>query len=329
MIGARRFLPSLLAVAQACATAPTPAPPPNPAEIARKQKVALAGRCEAGHGPACTRLAELQVGASPGAADGPPPVTVTKLYRKACEAGDAAGCHRLGLALQHTDLAKAVRQLQIGCSRGHAGACTDLAFWTLKGRGVDPHEGLAMVFLRKACGAKGARACSKLAELYSDPDKARHNPDTAYGFLRQACDAGDEVACTQTRALRSQMTVQTRSARHAVPNGLWMKEVSCDLHARGSFALIDAVNPVGAVRPALERCTPGPIRVPATWRWKDGIMGGITLEADAGVQSCLRAVLERVRPPRDGSCKATLMVGYEPPAKATPKRRKRKRRKRR
>ena len=87
------------------------------------------------------------------------------LLRKACDAGAAASCTQLGLALDQGDPAAAAALYQRACDRGDAAGCSDLAVDLRRGLGVAKDEARADQLFKSACASGFALGCWH-AKLY-------------------------------------------------------------------------------------------------------------------------------------------------------------------
>ena len=87
-----------------------------------------------------------------------------QLLSDACDAGEAAACHRLG-------------------------AMYDFA------QGVDEDLVLAADYYRRACDGDHAAGCYGLAVKVQLGEGVERDPDRADALIRQACDSGLAIAC--------------------------------------------------------------------------------------------------------------------------------------
>ena len=85
----------------------------------------------------------------------------------ACNGGEAAACHRLGVVYDHAqgvdeDLVLAVAYYRRACDGGHAAGCYGLAVKLQLGEGVERHQDRADALIRRACDGGLAIACDSL-----------------------------------------------------------------------------------------------------------------------------------------------------------------------
>jgi TPR repeat protein len=122
---------------------------------------------------------------------------------KACEAGDAASCASLAVALERgegvtADPAKAARLFEGACAAGVGEACARLASMLRRGRGVARDDRRAETLLTHACDSGLAFACGELGALLSEGGEGvPRDPVRARAVSRKACEAGDAAACAR------------------------------------------------------------------------------------------------------------------------------------
>ncbi len=118
----------------------------------------------------------------------------TRLYRQACDGGDARGCTSLGYqydnghGVEQVDEVEAVRLYRLGCDSGDVAGCWKLGHMYEIGHGVVRSEEDAVRLYRQACDGGEMRGCVAL------------NEETATSLL-ESCDGGGDAACTALGAL--------------------------------------------------------------------------------------------------------------------------------
>lgn len=137
------------------ATALPPADAGQLAELSQAAARLLPPQCEGGEAEACellyTRLRDLDAGAAASAAA----TRARALATRACDAGEAFSCARLGSALLSGWLGseepgEAARLLEKACEGGVAGACLELGLALAKGRPGLPPDPARSARLRSA-----------------------------------------------------------------------------------------------------------------------------------------------------------------------------------
>jgi hypothetical protein len=114
-------------------------------------------------------------------------------YAKACGLGHAAACNDFGVAVQPTDMAKALVLYAKACSGGHADGCSNQANLLAKTDKVR-----ALQLLQKACAGNSAVGCANLCVAYRrGVGIKKKNHYLAVVSVRKACLLGDLSACEQ------------------------------------------------------------------------------------------------------------------------------------
>lgn len=116
--------------------------------------------------PALFVLAALATtSATAGGTEGDP--ALVSDLKQACDAGEAAACHRLGAMYDHAqgideDLVQAAAYYRRACDGGHAAGCYGLAVKVQLGEGVERDQGRADALIRQACYGGLPIACDSL-----------------------------------------------------------------------------------------------------------------------------------------------------------------------
>lgn len=90
-----------------------------------------------------------------------------KLFTKSCNAGDPAGCHELGVLLEHgrgttVDHGRARALYEKACDGGQAASCEYVGDYLASGRGgVTKDQAAASAWYAKACAAGQKSSCRK------------------------------------------------------------------------------------------------------------------------------------------------------------------------
>jgi hypothetical protein len=167
--------------------------------------LAFIGAVSRGVGPSCTTGSDcnrLGVVAAEGAAQvAQTPERAARLYQRACDLGDAAGCNNLGLAFQSAPgvperYARAFRAFELACSRGLAEGCSNQAVLYEQGRGAPRNLGDALRLYTQACRHGSSLGCSNLGALYAKGRGVAKDRDTALFLFAEACNAGNAIGCS-------------------------------------------------------------------------------------------------------------------------------------
>lgn len=116
------------------------------------------------------------------------------LYRKACDAGDGAGCHRLG-ALLNTEIDGNGPQIAAvfyarACRLGALDGCDAEADMLARG-----NPKAAEALRRATCARGGSNSCRTLAELLLAHGRSLPEQDEGRALLDRQCRAGDGTFC--------------------------------------------------------------------------------------------------------------------------------------
>jgi TPR repeat protein len=126
----------------------------------------------------------------------------TECYQKACDAGLALGCSRLGEVNFSASPAKAATFYETACSRGEPGACRVLGeHYSTLGPAATRDAAKAAAFYAKGCDMRDKLSCWRLGELFLEgSSELPRDAGKAAMFYWMACDLGDKTACK--RALK-------------------------------------------------------------------------------------------------------------------------------
>ncbi len=123
-----------------------------------------------------------------------------ELFTKACDGGDAPGCHQLGEAYENgrgtdRDAGKAAAAYTAACDGGQGKACVQRGQLALAGDGPEPGPATAFGFFGKGCDAGQALACTTAAELAYSGNGVERDVDKAIALYEKACAAKEVVGC--------------------------------------------------------------------------------------------------------------------------------------
>ncbi len=151
----------------------------------------------------CTNVAERQLAADPGDASFDAGRKQAQAWlRAACAGGVLRACSRLADSLERfaspaaasDDALKIVTLRTRTCDAGDARDCEKLGQDLLDRRGLHSPRGAAAA-LQRACEAKRASACLRLAALLESGDAGASDAGAGVKLREKACDLGDAEAC--------------------------------------------------------------------------------------------------------------------------------------
>lgn len=124
-----------------------------------------------------------------------------KLFAKSCDDGNPAGCFAVGTMYMNgvgiqTDIQKAARYYEMGCSGGDAAACTSLAmiYDSEKKSNLEDKEKAVQLYMT-ACQGGDGQACNNLAWMYANGDGIQKDYFKAIQYYQFACGIGSELGC--------------------------------------------------------------------------------------------------------------------------------------
>ena len=129
------------------------------------------------------------------------PEQAARLWRVACQGGDALGCTNLGVLHEEgigmdADFGEAARLYRRGCDGGNAVGCTSLGVLHQEGIGMDADFGEAARLYRQGCDGGDARGCTNLGYLHANGIGMDADFGEAARLYRQGCDGGNALGCT-------------------------------------------------------------------------------------------------------------------------------------
>lgn len=122
-----------------------------------------------------------------------------KLYKEACNDGDAESCWSLGVSYKSgkgvkQDYIKAVELYQKSCDMGDATGCWSLGRSYHFGEGVKQDKSKAEKLYQKACNMGDAQGCVDLGIMYHG-EGVKQDHDKAAKFYERACDLEESDSC--------------------------------------------------------------------------------------------------------------------------------------
>ena len=122
-------------------------------------------------------------------------------FTQACDNGNPAGCFAVGTMYMNgvgiqTDIQKAERYYQLGCSGGDATACSNLAMiYDYKEQASASDKEKALQLYMTGCQGGDALACNNLAYMYANGDGVQKDYYKAMQYYKYSCDAGSDLGC--------------------------------------------------------------------------------------------------------------------------------------
>lgn len=127
--------------------------------------------------------------------------TAFKLFSQSCDQGNPAGCFAVGTMYMNgvgiqTDIQKATRYYEMGCSGGDATACSNLAmiYDYQKKADLNNKEKAAELYMT-GCQGGDVLACNNLAWMYANGEGVQKDYFKALQYYKFACEAGSDMAC--------------------------------------------------------------------------------------------------------------------------------------
>lgn len=128
-------------------------------------------------------------------------VNAFKSFKKACEAGNAAGCFGLGTMYANgkgvdLSIAKAKKYYELGCGAGDMNSCTNLAMLYADDQKASKRDKeMAVQFYMTACQGGDAIACNNLGFMYANGDGVTKNYFTSLQYYKLSCSYGSNLGC--------------------------------------------------------------------------------------------------------------------------------------
>jgi len=129
-------------------------------------------------------------------------------YTKACEGGNADGCHMLGASYLEgnpvpQDIPKAIQLYSKACDSGKADACADLGTIYAKGIDVDRDSFRGVELLIKACNGGSSLGCFNAGIMVNNGTGIRLDKTKALELFGKACDLKSEDGCKNYATLKN------------------------------------------------------------------------------------------------------------------------------
>lgn len=122
-------------------------------------------------------------------------------FKKSCKGGNPSGCFAIGTMYAtgkgvDTNIRRAKKYYEIGCSAGDPTSCTNLAMLYNDDRTAsrDDKE-LAAQYYMSACEGGDAIACNNLGFMYANDDGMPKDFFTAIKYYKLACEGGSNLGC--------------------------------------------------------------------------------------------------------------------------------------
>jgi TPR repeat protein len=145
-----------------------------------------------------------------------------KLYKQACDAGNAKSCTALALFYEtgKLDIPKdPISELKFygaGCDNGDYEACGALGRLYFIGGAVQRDLDQASKFDQEACNGGDLTGCSQLGILYVRGEGVAHDPKKGIALFQKACDGNDPAGCSALGKYYATGDVVPKDAKKAV-----------------------------------------------------------------------------------------------------------------
>ena len=237
---------------------------------------------------------------------------------RGCELGNSSSCvdlgsdEAMGLAGIAQDLEAARAHFQVACDGGEPKGCRYL--------GVLAHdasdETAAFGWFDKACAQGDSESCYNAGVLVATGALGEADLPAASQFMTRGCELGDPEACSAREQIDAELAAQTSkvpganlSIGTATVNGLTVNELECRVEG-GGLGLFGNMALIGALadrKASIDKCGKKGTLVEVTWTASGG---KITKAEGVGSEGkCVAKVLQKIKPPVDGECAATIVLG--------------------
>ncbi|PAF53920.1 hypothetical protein BKH42_03950 [Helicobacter sp. 13S00482-2] len=124
-----------------------------------------------------------------------------KFFTQSCDQGNPAGCFAIGTMYMNgvgiqTNIQKAQRYYEMGCSGGDATACANLAMIYDYQKNADQNdkEKAAQLYMT-GCQGGDVLACNNLAWMYANGEGVPKDYFKSLQYYKYACEAGSDLGC--------------------------------------------------------------------------------------------------------------------------------------
>ncbi|MDJ0685503.1 MAG: tetratricopeptide repeat protein [Alphaproteobacteria bacterium] len=118
-----------------------------------------------------------------------------ELLLLACEGGITEECVRHGLRQYEVEPKQAARLFRHACDGGNALGCHILGLLHFLGRGMPADPAAGELRLRQVCDGGNTEACTNLGVFYEQGFRLPADPEAAARLYRQGCDGGNARGC--------------------------------------------------------------------------------------------------------------------------------------
>ena len=147
-------------------------------------------------GPTLTQQAAAIMARNPSTAE---QAQAAEIFRKACDAGEAAGCLQGGIMYRNNALVRnlpvAMQMFERACDAGTPQGCTSLGTEYARGVAVAKDEVRAATLFKRACDGGGLIGCGSLGRAYQEGRGVARDDAMARSFYQKACDGGVPAGC--------------------------------------------------------------------------------------------------------------------------------------
>lgn len=182
---------------------------------ATKEHAVAAVACEGKDAVKCLEAAEMAEKAKN-------PTRAAQYFERACDAGSAVACEKLGAVYLggegvERDMTRAISMLDRACDARRAFACSRLARVFEEGEGVNADQAHAVQLREKGCNAGDGESCARLAAAYEAGVSVATDAGKAKDLWQRACKMNDPKGCERVNQIeakeRAEQTERDRLAR--------------------------------------------------------------------------------------------------------------------
>ena len=241
---------------------------------------------------------------------------------RGCELGNLPSCvdlgsdEAMGLGGATQDFEAAHDHFRVACEGGEPKGCRYLGVLEHEGSLGSPDEAAAFGWFDKACAQGDSESCYNAGVLVATGALGEADLPAASQFMTRGCELGDPEACSAREQIDAELAAQTSkvpganlSIGTATVNGLTVNELECRVEG-GGLGLFGNMALIGALadrKASIDKCGKKGTLVEVTWTASGG---KITKAEGVGSEGkCVAKVLQKIKPPVDGECAATIVLG--------------------
>ncbi|MCB9585921.1 MAG: sel1 repeat family protein [Polyangiaceae bacterium] len=167
------------------------------------------------------------------------------LYQKACDAGFAPACSRLGFSKLSSDQAGGLALLEKACALGDDYTCWNTGRWYIEGRAVPKDEAKGALMTERGCSLGSPHACASYGSLLIAGVGVKADVERGLAMYQKLCDNGQSYYChqlgsmyaTDRKALADMRLPAPKEVKRDIPKGVRVWEQGCSLGSLWSCTL--------------------------------------------------------------------------------------------